>query len=295
MNAHSDTLQAHLSRDCTTLCHCWRLVRRDGVALGFTDHDRELRFDGTDFLPQTGFSQSEARASLGLSADTAEVEGALSSDRLAEADIDAGRYDGAVVETFLVNWRAPAERSLIRKAVIGRIKRSDGRFLAELESMARSLDKPVGRYLRRVCDAELGDARCRADISGAGFQGSGAVVAEIAPATLLVSGLGGFEPGWFSHGRLQWTGGRLEGIAAAIVDHRRQTDGTLLVLAAEAGGAEPGDGFTVTAGCDKSFAACKAKFANGVNFRGFPHMPGNDAAYGYAVDGMVFDGRRLVD
>ena len=37
-----------------------------------------------------------------------------------------------------------------------------------------------------------------------------------------------------------------------------------------------GDTFTVTAGCDKQFATCQAKFANAVNFRGFPHMPGND-------------------
>ncbi len=34
--------------------------------------------------------------------------------------------------------------------------------------------------------------------------------------------------------------------------------------------------FIVTAGCDKQFATCQAKFANAVNFRGFPHMPGND-------------------
>ena len=39
-----------------------------------------------------------------------------------------------------------------------------------------------------------------------------------------------------------------------------------------------GDGhsFTVTAGCDKQFATCQAKFNNPVNFRGFPHIPGND-------------------
>ncbi len=38
----------------------------------------------------------------------------------------------------------------------------------------------------------------------------------------------------------------------------------------------PSDTFTVSAGCDKHFATCQAKFANTVNFRGFPHMPGND-------------------
>ena len=37
-----------------------------------------------------------------------------------------------------------------------------------------------------------------------------------------------------------------------------------------------GDSFTVTAGCNKQFETCRLKFANGNNFRGLPHMPGND-------------------
>ena len=37
-----------------------------------------------------------------------------------------------------------------------------------------------------------------------------------------------------------------------------------------------GDAFFATAGCDKQFATCSAKFGNGVNFRGFPHMPGEE-------------------
>ena len=52
--------------------------------------------------------------------------------------------------------------------------------------------------------------------------------------------------------------------------------------------------FRHCAGCDKTFATCKAKFDNALNFRGFPHLPGNDAAYAYVVDGGVFDGGPLV-
>jgi uncharacterized phage protein (TIGR02218 family) len=32
----------------------------------------------------------------------------------------------------------------------------------------------------------------------------------------------------------------------------------------------------VTVGCDKSHETCRARFDNVLNFRGFPHMPGND-------------------
>lgn len=122
MSAFSPEFVAHLSQDCTTVCHCWKLTRRDGTVLGFTDHDRQLVVDGATFLPQSGLSQTEARASLGMAIDTADVEGAMSSDVLDEADILAGQYDGARVETFLVHWMdvaqpAFASRQLARLSV----------------------------------------------------------------------------------------------------------------------------------------------------------------------------------
>ena len=46
-----------------------------------------------------------------------------------------------------------------------------------------------------------------------------------------------------------------------------------------------GDSFTVTAGCDKRFETCHDRFNNVVNFRGFPHIPGNDFVISYPVQG----------
>jgi len=284
-------LRAHLERDCTTLCHCWRLERRDGRVFGFTDHDRPLAVGGLDYEPQSGFTQTEARASLGMAVDAADIEGALSSDALDEADIAAGLFDGAAVETLLVNWDDPRQFVSIARAAIGRIVRADGRFVAELESVAASLDRPNGRYLRRGCDARLGDGRCRADISGAAFNGAGAVLAVTAPSTILASGLEGFVAGWFAFGEIAFADGRV----VPVVDHLAVEEGAILVLPAGGPSPEPGAAFTIVAGCDKRFATCKEKFANPLNFRGFPHLPGNDAAYAYVTEGMEFDGGVLVE
>jgi uncharacterized phage protein (TIGR02218 family) len=219
----------------------------------------------------------------------------LSSAAIDEADIEAGRYDGATVETMLVNWRNPADFAVIRKAVVGKITRSDGKLTAELESLTQSLDQPNGRYARRGCDAELGDARCRFDLLKTGFSGDGAVVSLETENTYLVSGLGTFEAGWFSNGLLTWTSGALSGTANRIVEHQVRQDGVALTVWRDGPiQPEPGDMFHIVAGCDKSFATCKAKFANFLNFRGFPHLPGNDAAYGYVTDGADFDGGPLV-
>jgi uncharacterized phage protein (TIGR02218 family) len=295
VSAWPETLAAHVSLEVTTVCHCWRLTRRDGHVAGYTDHDRALTIGATLYAPQTGLAASEARHPLGLAVDAVDVEGALSSDDISEEDISAGLYDGATVETFLVNWRQPDDFVLLRKATVGKITRTDGRFVAELESLVHTLDRPGGRHVSRSCDAELGDARCGFDPDNPDFTGAGMVEAFEATSTLVVSGLDGFAAGWFTHGVVTWTAGANEGRSERVEEHRRDATGTTLVLRPRAGllVAER-DPFSVVAGCDKAFATCKAKFANVLNFRGFPHLPGNDAAYGYVVDGGNFDGGPVV-
>lgn len=295
MSDFSSDFRAHLERDCTTLCHCWRVTRRDGRVFGFTDHDRRLTVAGQDYEPQSGFSQTEARASFGMAVDAVDVEGALSSDVLTEADIAAGLYDGAVVETLLVNWREPAQFAPVRKAAIGRIVRADGRFVAELESVAASLDRPNGRYLRRGCDARLGDGRCGVDLGSGTYSGAGEVLAVTAPGRIRVGGLSSFGAGWFAFGEIVFAGEAWAGRPVPVVEHVREADDVYLTLPADGAMPSPGAAFTIVAGCDKRFATCKAKFSNALNFRGFPHLPGNDAAYAYVTDGMVFDGGALVE
>lgn len=295
MSAYPQRLLDHLAGEVTTVCHCWRLTRKDGIAAGYTDHDSQLSVDGMTFKPESGFSASEARDTLGLAVDTVDIEGALSSADIREEDIAAGLYDGAKIETILVNWRQPEDFAVLRTATIGKIKRSDQRFVAELESLVHTLDQPSGRYVSRTCDAELGDARCRFVLDQPGFRGNGHVTAKEDGDTFLVAGLEAFQSGWFSHGTLNWSTGARAGRSEQIVDHGQHLEGMTIALR-PAGGppVEVGDVFIVDAGCDKNFATCKAKFSNTLNFQGFPHLPGNDVAYGYVVDGGQFDGSPIV-
>ena len=63
------------------------------------------------------------------------------------------------------------------------------------------------------------------------------------------------------------------------------TDGVaiLTLLEAPVRAIAEGDGFTSRAGCDKRMETSSAKFANTANFRGFPHIPGQDAVLRYAT------------
>jgi len=290
-----DMLAAHLAREATSVCHCWRVTRRDGTVSGFTDHDRPLMVAGMAFEPESGFTASEARETLGLAADTVEIEGAISAATITVDDIAAGRWDGATVETLLVNWRAPGEAAIIRTQTVGRITRADNRFVAELDGPEAALDRIGGRWFRRTCDAELGDARCGVDLDDPALKGAGSVTAIVTADTIRVAGIEVFAAGWFADGRLTATSGAVAGTTVRVLSHRISGEGIELVLWRDGAGLPTtGDGFEIVAGCDKRFATCKAKFSNHLNFRGFPHLPGNDAAYGYATGGQVFDGSPLV-
>lgn len=293
MTAFSEAFLAHLAGQATTVCHCWRVTRRDETVLGFTDHDRAIVIGGVDFEPQSGLTASETRDTMGLAADATDVEGALSSDRISEADIAAGRYDGARVETLLVNRRAPEQHAVLRSATVGKIVLQDGRFVVELEGIGAALDRRTGRTFRKSCDAELGDARCGFDLEAEGFSGEGVVVSVGGSNAVRALGLESFAESWFDHGMLTWTSGVSAGRRQRVTSHRKEGAATGLTVWG-ALTAAPGDAFAIVAGCDKRFSTCKAKFSNIVNFRGFPHMPGNDAAYAYVAEGVEFDGEPLV-
>ena len=284
MKSLDPNFQAHLDEGTTTLAWCWRITRADGVTFGFTDHDRTLTFEGTDFEPESGLTASEVRSGSDLSVDAQDAEGVLTSDRITETDILDGRWDNAEVEVWRVNWAAPGQRVLIRRGAIGELRRGRMSFVAEVRSMAHVLGQTVGRVYQGTCDAALGDSRCGVNIAAAAYRGTGAVVDPIRDGAFTASGLGGFASGWFSFGHLEWTSGPNSGRLAEVMLHEIASGVvTITLLEAPVRAVAGGNAFTIRAGCDKRSATCAAKFSNIANFRGFPHIPGQDAVVRYAT------------
>lgn len=162
-------LEASLASGVTSLCRCWRVTRRDGQVFGFTDHDRDLEFGGTTYRAGSGFGGHDAERESGFGADRGEVVGALDSAVITEADVEAGLWAGARVETFCVDWSDPESRVKTATAELGEIRRRDGRFEAELLGLSHRLERVTGRVFARRCDAELGDGRCGVDAGHPGF------------------------------------------------------------------------------------------------------------------------------
>ena len=279
-------LQAHLDTGTTTLAWCWRLTRSDGQVFGFTDHDLPLSLIGTIFEPESGFSASEIRTGSDLSVDAQDAEGVLTSTTITETDILDGRWDNAAVEIWRVNWQDTAQRVLMRRGAIGQVRRGRVQFVAEMRSLTHVLNQTVGRTFQASCDAALGDARCGVDLRDPAYAGSGTVVTVTGDRSFTVSGLSGYADGWFALGSFAWTGGANAGRKAEVLMHEAGTpDVTVTLLEAPVLAIAAGDTFDIMAGCDKTFGTCRDGFANAVNFRGFPHIPGQDTVIRYAAKG----------
>lgn len=292
MKAVPAALAAHLAAGVTTLCHCWRLTRRDGAILGFTDHDRRLAFGGTDFLAASGFSASGREAESGLASASSDVSGGFSSEAISEDDLAGGLYDGAKVELFLVNWSDPAQHLRLKVEEVGEVIRAGSAFRAELRGLAHHLSQPQGRVYTRRCDAAPGDARCGLPLGDPAFRAEGVVVEVIDASRLRVGGMEGFATGFFRNGALRFANGVL---AAQNLDIEAHEGDMLRLWLPLQQRPLPGAAVAVTAGCDRTFAMCRDRFANVANFRGFPHMPGSDFAYSYADGESLHDGGALFE
>ncbi len=286
-----EVLALHLATGATTLCRCWRLTRRDGAVMGFTDHDRNLVFSNVTFRASTGLDAAAVHQTTGLSVDNSQAVGALSDFGLEEVDIRAGRYDGAEVVAYLVNWQQVSQRIRQFRGTLGEIRRSGGVFEAELRGLGEALNQPQGRAYHRNCSAVLGDKSCGIDVLSAGYFTE--VAAEMMPSRgqFQFADLVDFEERWFEKGVLRVLSGAAEGLFSIIKSDRFKNGSRLIELWEEIPvDLAEGDLVRLETGCDKRVDTCRLKFNNYLNFRGFPHIPGEDWAMSYPVSSGVNDG-----
>lgn len=281
MRQINPNLVQHLNSGSTTLCHCWKLLRRDGTVLAFTDHDIDVTLNGVTYLARSGVDGTNLETSLGFSVGGAEFSSALTSEALNGDDLVNGKDDDATVETWLVNWADTSQNLLLDIGTIGQVKRSEFGFTAELRGLAHQLDQETGRLFQKGCAADLGDAKCGVALSA--FTLSGAI-SKTDGATRFDAALAGYDDGWFTAGKLTFTSGANSGALRSLKsDADNGTSHSFELWTPLASALAVGDTFTLSAGCDKSFSTCRMKFANSANFRGFPHMPGNDVLMRYAA------------
>jgi uncharacterized phage protein (TIGR02218 family) len=258
-----------LADPLTTLAFCWRLERRDGVALGFTGHDRDLLLDGLPYRAAPGMTPSAITLSDAFDVDTLDIAGALTGDAITDADLSAGRWDGAGVFLFATDWRDTSQRLPLARGTLGQVAVKDGAFTAELAGPTAILDAPVTEATSPDCRASLGDARCRVDLAPR-TRFARVVAADGATLTLDT---GEPSPNAYGQGRLWWVDGANGGTHSLVA---LSAGATLTLRDPPFFATVAGTLVRLTEGCDRTIATCAARFRNAANFRGEPYLPGND-------------------
>ncbi|MGV8987293.1 MAG: DUF2163 domain-containing protein [Cypionkella sp.] len=294
MSTGRDDLLNHLASGATTVCQCWSVTRKDGQTLGFTDHDRDMTFEGITFKAATGMTARTLQQSTGLSVDNSEAIGALSDAAVNEADLLTGRFDGAEVKNWMVNWQDPSERILHFRGAFGEITRSAGEFRAELRGMTEALNQVQGLVYQKTCSAVLGDSLCGLDLNQSGFSVEVPIVSVDSAGVYRIAAQSPIADGWFRRGRVRVLTGASAGLVGLVkFDREDGTTRRIDLWVDFALAPSVGDTIRLEAGCDKVSGTCQERFNNFHNFRGFPHIPGEDWMTSYPVSGKNNDGESL--
>ena len=254
--------------ELTSLALCWRLERLDGAGIGLTSHDEALVSEGERYEPAPGMTPAAVTRSLGLEPHSAEVTGALSSEALDEDDLSVGRWDGARVWLTVVDWKAPEASAIqLMAGEIGSVSIDGESFSADLNGAAVTLQGPVCPATSAECRAEFGDKRCRVDLAGRTTVAH-VLNCDAASLTLDVS-----VDERFVLGRLRYLSGGNCGLSTIILS---ASGNIVQVRDLPRAAVESGCRIELREGCDKRFETCVSRFDNAANFRGEPHLPGND-------------------
>lgn len=271
MKTISPELASHLAQETTTLAQCWKLTRRDGIVMGFTDHDQDIEYDALSYIASSGLTSSAIASQSSLAVDNLDIEGILHADMISESDILAGLYDYAEVETFILNYTDISQGRLqLRYGWLGEIQLDGGQFVAELRGLTQKLAQHVGELYSPICRTQLGDARCGVDVSA--YQVTGSVSALSGNGVIDVSRTE--ETSFFNGGMLTFTSGKNQQLVREVKFFF--AGGEMQMALPFPYEIEVGDTYELIPGCNKTITTCIARYDNAINFRGEPHVPGVD-------------------
>lgn len=281
MKALSAGLKAHYASGTTTLATCWKAVLTNGRVVAATTLDRDIVFGGVTYESAHGYSGSNIESSAELNPDNLEVDGFLASPAITDDDIHSGLWDYAAIEVFEVNYKDLTQgRNVLRVGTLGEVRGGRSKFTAELRGLMQAYTRTIVRIITKDCTADLGDARCKVDLSAITVTG---VVDSVAGNQTILDPARTEAAEWFTGGKLTFTSGANAGLSMEV---KHSDTGKLELTHAMFEVIEPGDTYSVYAGCTKRYEAdCSAKHGNAINFRGFPDLPGSKI---YRVGGVDY-------
>ena len=268
-------IAAQYATEVSTLCTCWKATLQNGTVYGFTDHVANLTIGGVVYEAAAGYTPSAIQDKQDLSVSNLELQGLFSSERITVQDLNAGLWDFAAIEVFQVDYLAPtAGKVILSSGRLGEVNYGENTFTAEMRSQTQLLQQSIGQVYAPSCRAILGDSRCKVNLPA--ITDTATVTAVLGETAIQIDGAALGKPAdWYGGGLATFTSGLNVGLSMEVKSSIAGDIGLYLPLPFTV---TAGDTLTIAPGCRKRFQNdCIGKFANAINFRGEPLVPGQDA------------------
>lgn len=258
----------------------WKITRTDGTVFRFTSHDRRITFQGEVYTPCGSLNTSALQLSAELgSTDNVDLSGLIFPGGISELDLWAGKFTGAEVEIWRVPWNGGPGARIVTAGTCGSLQIEDTAYKFEVVTAGERLtQRSILQPVMPTCRYKTFDSRC--GLVEADFTEVGTVTAvpdpnyyTMAKRRVFNDSGRGEAAGYFTLGKLTWTGGANSGVSVDVKDFG---SGQFILEQPMASDIQIGDTYSVTAGDDKTAATCHSKFNNKINFGGFEHVRGTD-------------------
>lgn len=261
-------MDALLDGGVISLAMLMTIRRRDGQVARLTDYDRPVKFGGNTYQPQAGLKRSALSVSEGLGVDSMEVEGYYDGI-LTEESMRKGKFDAAEVDVVFCEASSPDTYGAIGMfyGFVGDMKRHRDKFTLSVNGFTVLLQQELCEVTSPDCRANLGDARCKVNMTPHTYTGTITGIVSANEYTVSVS-----QPaGRFTYGTVEFTSGLNIG---AVIEIKDSPTGRIKLFLPPEYTVSVGDAITLMAGCDKTATTCANVYNNIINFQGEPHLPG---------------------
>jgi uncharacterized phage protein (TIGR02218 family) len=171
---NSSSLLDHMAESSTTLALFGKITSVPywgSESIGFTNNTRDVTLSAHDdlvFRSAPGLTPSVVEMMLGT--ESANMENVLQFDvdGITEPDIEAGKWNYASIELWLMNWNALEMGELvIASHIFGEIHNFGTFFKVETEGKNALLQNQFGNVTQRLCRiAEVGTKTCALNLEG---------------------------------------------------------------------------------------------------------------------------------
>lgn len=243
---------------------CWLLTLRNGIQIGFHDHDTDITIDGTIYHAHSCEISAMAQGMYNHK-EAFEFQGILSHDKIKLKDVMEGLYDDATIEVFMLDLLNKKRKIWHKKGFIREIAIRNNKITANVYDLSAFLECKVGDLYAENCRATFGDYRCRArDIFSIE-----AYIENVLTAQSFVIDQQIDDPNIYANGSVSFTTANTA-VKSGIYMIKHKTIEVIMPLSITLC---KGDKIIISSGCDKRFTTCSETYNNAINFRGEPHIP----------------------